>query len=169
MGKHAPGGTTFPAIAKADFLRLATDEFLAQTIAKGRPGRRMPGWAKDGGLLPEEITRIVAHLRTIGGVPAAPADEWKSTVNPETGRALFAANCAGCHGAKGEGGKGPALHNQGLLAVASDSYLLETIGQGRSGTAMGGYAEPTPVRRALAKAEIESIVAFIRAWQGGRK
>jgi hypothetical protein len=34
---------------------------------------------------------------------------------------------------------------------------------------MGGFAEPNPVRRALAKVEMESIVAFIRAWQGGRK
>ena len=168
-GKHAPGGTTFPAIANADFLRLASDEFLTQTIAKGRPGRRMPGWAKDGGLRPEEITSIVGHLRSLGDVPAAPADEWKSTANPDSGRALFAANCAGCHGAKGEGGKGPALHNQGLLAAASDTYLLETIRLGRSGTAMGGFAEPNPVRRALAKVEMESIVAFIRAWQGGRK
>ncbi len=168
-GKHAPGGTTFPAIANADFLRLVSDEFLAQTIAKGRPGRRMPGWAKDGGLRPEEITSIIGHLRSLGDVPAAPADDWKSSANPDSGRPLFAANCAGCHGAKGEGGKGPALHNQGLLEVASDSYLLETIRLGRSGTAMGGFAEPTPVRRGLAKVEMESIVALIRSWQGGRK
>ncbi|MFN0104720.1 MAG: c-type cytochrome [Bryobacteraceae bacterium] len=168
-GKHTTGGTTFPAIANPDFLKLVNDEFLAGTIAKGRPGRRMPGWAKDGGLRPEEITRIVAHLRKLGGVPAAGKDEWKTTANPETGRALFAANCSGCHGAKGDGGMGPALHNQVLLELASDTYLLETISRGRRGTAMGGFAEASPARRGLARTEMESIVAFIRTWQGGRK
>ena len=168
-GKNAPGGTTFPAIANAGFLGLVSDEFLAGTIAKGRPGRRMPGWAKDGGLRPDEITRVVAHLRELGGVPEAGKNEWKSTANPETGRPLYAANCSGCHGAKGEGGKGPALHNQGLLELAPDTYLLETIRLGRSGTAMGSFAEASPTRRELARTEMESIVAFISTWQGGKK
>ena len=169
LGKHAPGGTTFPAIANPDFLALVSDEFLAGTIGKGRPGRRMPGWAKDGGLRTEEITRIVSHLRALGGVPEAKPAAWKATANPETGRTLYAANCAGCHGAKGEGAKGPALNNQELLKLAPDTYLLETISRGRSDTAMGGFAEASPTRRGLARTEMESIVAFIRAWQGGRK
>ena len=168
-GKHAPDGATFPAIANADFLALVSDDFLAGTIAKGRPGRRMPGWAKDGGLRPEEIALVVAHVRKLGGVPEAEKAGWRVTAKPETGRDLYAASCSGCHGAKGEGGKGPALHNQALLELASDTYLLETIRQGRRGTAMGGFAAASPARRSLARTEMESIVAFIRAWQGGRK
>ncbi len=166
-GKHATGGTTFPAIANPDFLRLVSDQFLAETIRRGRPGRRMPGWAKDGGLRPEEIAKVVQHLRELGEV-VAPVDEkvWKSTGNVETGRGLYAASCSGCHGAKGEGGKGPALHNKVFLELASDTYLMETIGRGRQGTAMAGFEESSPIRRTLSKNEIESIVAFIRAWQG---
>lgn len=170
-GKHAPGGTTFPAIANPDFLSLVSDDFLKGTIGQGRPGRRMPGWAKDGGLRPEEIAKIVARLREMGGTPepAAAKDGWKATAKPDAGRALFAANCSGCHGVKGEGANGPALNNQALLELAPDTYLAETIGRGRTGTAMGGFSEASPTRRALAKTEIESTVAFIRAWQRGKK
>ena len=169
-GKHATGGTTFPAIANPDFLASATDEFLTGTITKGRPGRRMPGWAKDGGLRADEIARLVAHLRELGGgVKPAVEDGAKFSRNPETGRDLYAANCSGCHGAKGEGGKGPALNNQEFLAIATDRYLVETIGRGRKDTAMAGFESPSPVRRALAKDEIESVAEFIRAWQGGKK
>ncbi len=167
-GKHAPGGTTFPAIASPDFLALVSDQFLTETIRKGRPGRRMPGWAKEGGLKPDEITRVVAHLRELGGGAPMPAadDGWMVASEPQTGTDLFAANCSGCHGAKGEGGKGPALNNRAFLELASDKYLMETVRLGRRGTAMAGFQEPSPTRRALAKPEIESIVAYVRAWQG---
>jgi cbb3-type cytochrome c oxidase subunit III len=169
-GKHASGGTTFPAIANPDFLGLASDDFLAVTIRKGRPGRRMPGWAKDGGLREDEISRIVAHLRKLGGPETPRSRERKQeTGNAAAGRAIYAANCAGCHGEKGEGAKGPALNNRTLLETASDAFLFETIGRGRRGTAMAGFETPSPTRRALAPDEIGSAVAYIRTWQGGNK
>ncbi len=168
-GKHAVGGTTFPAIANPDFLGLVGDRFLKETIRQGRPGRRMPGWAKEGGLREEEIDRIVAHLRELGGTEGPAEDKWTVSSKPESGRDVYAANCSGCHGAKGEGGKGPALSNRVFLEIASDKYLLETVSRGRRGTAMAGFQEPSPTRRALARSEMESAVAYIRAWQGGKK
>ena len=168
-GKHATGGTTFPAIANPDFLAVVTDEFLTETIKRGRSGRRMPGWAKDGGLHPEEIAAVVRHLRELGGVEPAAEDGVKFSRKRETGRDLYAANCSGCHGAKGEGAKGPALNNREFLDIASDRYLAETISRGRKDTAMNGFEHPSPTRRALAKDEIESVVAHLRAWQGGKK
>ena len=86
---------------------------------------------------------------------------------PAGGR-LFAAYCASCHGKQGEGGEGPALHNRVLLTSASDTYLTETIRRGRRGTSMEGFAHPSTVRPALAGAEIESIVAFIRTWEAAK-
>ena len=168
-GKHASGGATFPAVANPDFLGLVNDQFLTETIRRGRPGRRMPGWAKDGGLRDEEIARIVDYLRKLGGAGPPADDTWKASSKPETGRGIYAANCSGCHGAKGEGGKGPALNNRAFLEIATDAYLMETVSRGRRGTAMAGYREPSPTRRALAKSEMESTVAFIRAWQKEKK
>ena len=59
----------------------------------------------------------------------------------------------------------PALANKALLTAAGDTYLAQTIARGRRGTAMQAFASPSAVHPALAPAEIESIVAFIRTWE----
>jgi mono/diheme cytochrome c family protein len=118
-----------------------------------------------GGLRPEEATAVVAHLRALGGGVSAERDprpgRWAQGDTREGAR-LYAANCASCHGAKGEGAEGPALRNRVLLAFAGDTYLVETIRRGRRGTSMESFARPSAVRPALADAEVESIVAFLR-------
>lgn len=168
QGRRSPGMPGFPSNTNPDFLALASDEFLAGTVRRGRPGRRMPAWGeKEGGLRPEEIREAVAYLRELGGVAATPETRprrWVKGDAAEGGR-IFASVCAGCHGARGEGGEGPALHNQVLLATATDTYLVETISRGRRGTAMAGFLAPSPARQALAGAEIESLVAFLRTWE----
>lgn len=168
QGMRYPGMPAFPAITNPDFLALASDEFITATVRQGRPGRRMPAWGeKEGGLRPSEITEVVSYLRGLGGVKAIPDPRprrWVQADSMEGGR-LFAAYCASCHGKQGEGGEGPALNNQVLLTSASDTYLTETIRRGRRGTSMEGFAHPSTVRPALAGAEIESIVAFIRTWE----
>lgn len=167
-GARYPGIPPFPNIAGQDFLQVASDEFITETIRQGRPGRRMPSWASEAGLKPEEIQRVVAYLRQLGGNTAVTPDpnppRWVKG-DATTGAKLFAANCSGCHGPKGEGGEGPALNNKVLLATATDRFFVETISKGRRGTAMKGFNEPSPVRRALTQAEIESIVIFIRSWE----
>jgi cbb3-type cytochrome c oxidase subunit III len=172
MGRRAPGMAALPSIANPDFLTLVSDEFLEETVKRGRPGRRMPGWGeKDGGLLPDEIKAVVAHVRAMGGVESRPTQtpaRWV-TGNAARGKALFESSCGGCHGARGEGADGPALANPVLLASATDTFLVETIRRGRRGTAMEGFETPSVVRRTLAKEDIESVVAFIRTWEGGKK
>ncbi len=168
-GMRYPGMPAFPAIAQPAFLAVAGDEFLRQTIAHGRPGRRMPAWAdREGGLRPEEIDAVIAHLREMSGVPPPPPDprprRWVQA-DPAAGAPLFAAHCSGCHGPAGGGGEGPALANRALQAAATDTYFYETIRRGRHGTAMPGFSSPSPSRGTLAPDEIESIVAFIRLWE----
>jgi mono/diheme cytochrome c family protein len=157
---------TFPAIANPEFQKLVSDRFLAETIAQGRPGRRMPGWSKDGGLRPEEIAAVVKHLRTLSGVAGPAAEEvWKAAGDPKHGEKVFAAICAGCHGGKGEGRRGPALANAGLLNLASDAYLRDTITQGRRGTVMPAFGEASPAYPTLTAADVEAVVAYLRGWQ----
>jgi cytochrome c oxidase cbb3-type subunit 3 len=171
LGRRSPGMPAFPSPANPDFLALASDEFIRETIRLGRLGRRMPAWGqKDGGLRPDEIDKVVAHLRRLGGVPApARTAGAKASGDTATGSRLFAAACAGCHGPEGLGGEGPALNNPVLLATATDEFLIETIARGRRGTAMEGFLEPSVARRTLSRGEIESIVTFIRSLQGDKK
>jgi cytochrome c oxidase cbb3-type subunit 3 len=164
-----PGMAAFPAIGNPDFLAVASDAFITQTIHHGRPGRRMPAWGeKEGGLRPEEIKSVVAHLRELGGNVAQEPDtkpsRWaKGDVT--TGARIYTASCASCHGVNGQGAEGPSLNNAALLAAATDTYLFETIHRGRRGTSMNGFGKASTVHAALTLGEIEAVVSFIRTWE----
>lgn len=169
-GRRLLGVLSFPSIANPDFLALASDEFIATTVRQGRPGRRMAGWQKPGGLTPAEIGAAVAYLRAIGRVAMEPDPKPRRwvTADAAAGKRLFDAACAGCHGARGEGGEGPALANSVLAASATDTFLTETIARGRRGTVMEGFLTATPVRPALARSDIEAVVSYVRSLQGGK-
>ena len=167
-GMRYPGAPAFPAIGSADFLSLAADDFLRATITHGRRGRRMPAWGEsEGGLRPAEIDSVVAYLRRMGGVAVRPDPQPARWVQGDIalGRELFAANCATCHGPEGRGGEGPMLHNAVLLQNATDTYLVETVRNGRRGTTMESFLKSSTTRRALSEAEILDIVAYIRTWE----
>lgn len=171
QGMRYPGMPPFPAIGNPDFLAVASDEFIAATVRGGRPGHRMPAWGeKEGGLRASEVAEVVSHVRRLGDVKVEPDRKPRRWVqgDPKEGALMFAAYCATCHGARGEGKEGPALNNKVLLANATDTYLTETIRRGRRGTAMEGFANPSTVRPALAGAEIASIVAYLHTWEGGK-
>jgi mono/diheme cytochrome c family protein len=169
MGRRLPGLVSFPSIANPDFLALASDDFLAATVRNGRPGRRMPGWLKDGGLRSAEIQAVVAYVRSLGAaqalVPATPA---LVPGHASNGKRIFEKTCAGCHGQAGKGGEGPALNNKVLLQAATNEYLAGTIRRGRRGTAMASFLEPSPIRPALAESDIGDVVAYLRSLQGGK-
>lgn len=167
-GMRFAGMTAFPAIASEGFLALASDRFIAETIRKGRPGRRMAAWGHANGLNDEEIGKVVAHLRALGNgvAPSAPDDLSERLGGDKAkGAALYAEHCTGCHGKTGEGGEGTALNNSVLLATATDRYMAETIRLGRPGTSMPTFGMASTVRPALASDEIASIVAHIRTWE----
>lgn len=169
QGHRSPGLRAFPSVLHPDFLALAPDALIAETVRRGRPGTRMRAWA-DGttGLADADVETLVRYLRARSGVPP-PRDErparWVAG-DVREGERLYAAQCAGCHGPGGEGGEGPALRNPVLLAYAPDSYFVETIRRGRQGTAMPAFGNASPVHRVLGPAEIEAVVSFIRTWGG---
>jgi len=171
-GMRYPGMPPFPAIGNPDFLALASDAFIAETVRRGRPGRRMPAWGeKEGGLRPEEIRAVVEYVRGLGGgVAPAPdprGDRWLAA-DPREGERLYGAYCASCHGTNGEGREGPSLNHPVFLAAASDTYLVETIRRGRRGTSMPGFGLPSPANPQLADHEIEAIASFVRSWEEKR-
>ena len=62
----------------------------------------------------------------------------------KNGRQLFMAQCARCHGPKGEGGRGAVLTQPRLPHAPDDQSLFQVIRDGIKGTEMpGGYALDT--------------------------
>ncbi len=167
QGMRFPGLVPNPTITNPDFLEIASDEFLAQTVTKGRTGRPMLAWGeRENGLNAEEIKLLVAYIRQLGGNVQAKPDPlpklWAKG-DVQFGARLYTSNCAGCHGIGGGGIDGPALANGAFLASATDTFLVETITRGRRGTLMQGFATPSVVRRVLTREEIESIVVYLRS------
>ena len=74
----------------------------------------------------------------------------------QTGQRLFMAQCAGCHGPKGEGGKGAVLAQPKLRHAADDEALFKVIRDGIKGTEMpAGYAVDTK--------ETWQLAAYVRS------
>ena len=59
----------------------------------------------------------------------------------QAGAALFAQNCAVCHGQGGTGGTGPVLNAKEMLSAASDQQLTNKIKVGIAGTQMKSWGE----------------------------
>lgn len=170
QGRRFPESYPASAIANPDFIEAAAYGFIDQTITGGRPGRRMPAWS-EGGLRPEEVQKIVAHLWGLSGKKKEPSrkpDAPRRWVQGDAlaGGRLYPSYCAGCHGKQGEGTDAPALDNKGLLTAADDTYLIQTISRGRRGTQMRSFSAGSAVNPALSDSDIQSIVAFIRTWEG---
>jgi ubiquinol-cytochrome c reductase cytochrome c subunit len=86
---------------------------------------------------------------------ATASDNVPSAVEVETGKALFSANCASCHGLNAEGTKaGPSLLGVGALAVEFQ------VGTGRMPMAGSGpQAEKKPVQ--FSQADIDAMAAWV--------
>jgi putative heme-binding domain-containing protein len=76
-----------------------------------------------------------------------------STDRPD-GERLFQVHCASCHGANGEGGRGPSIE-QTLTRVTTHGQLVKVIRGGIPGTEMPGSR--------LNEDEIREIAAWVRA------
>ena len=74
--------------------------------------------------------------------------------------ALYAANCAGCHGADGRGGAAIALANPVYLALVDDVAIRKVIADGMRGTAMPAFAESAGGM--LTDAQIDVVTKEIR-------
>jgi mono/diheme cytochrome c family protein len=79
--------------------------------------------------------------------------------DPVNGATLYAANCAACHGAEGEGGVGNILQPNEFVQANTNAELVEFLQVGRAGTAMAGFGTR------LNEQEIADIVAHLRTWQ----
>ena len=87
-----------------------------------------------------------------------------AVARPSGGAKTYATFCAPCHGADAKGytaDHAPSLVNSTFLESATDSFLIDSIEQGRPGTSMAAYARG--LGGPLDSAAIGGIVAWLRA------
>ena len=82
---------------------------------------------------------------------------------------LYEANCAQCHGATGEGGKGPPLNDQNRLGFFGDDYYYRCIYLGNTGEEhLNTIMPPWGVKNLLpppVNDNVNLLVHWIRMWQ----
>jgi mono/diheme cytochrome c family protein len=157
------------ALNNLDLLAWASDGFLEPTIARGRRGTEMRGWARDAGgpLDPEDSRALVAFVRTWQGEASQPPTPRVGRGHAARGRELYEMACVNCHGWEGRGelGMGPTLNNPDFLAAADDVLLWATIAYGRRETPMFPSLRGLGGVRQFSVPQIDDLVAYLRSWQ----
>ncbi len=144
-----------PTLNHPRVLGVADDGFYLNIISHGRKGTAMAAYGEI--LTPTQLQSVVRYIRSW-----QPAEPDRSRIDtrlgdPVVGRAVYHGNCAACHGPAGEGGIGNSLNRPSFLAVASDTFLRDTITLGRKHTAM-------PAATTLREGDISDLIAYIRTW-----
>ncbi|MCB0003611.1 MAG: c-type cytochrome [Anaerolineae bacterium] len=159
----------FPAIDLAAFIR--------QAVVGGVPGTRMPAWSLSGGgpLNDREIDDVVAFVETLGGgrslaaptatpYPVTPVPTAIGAVgDPGRGEALYAENCAVCHGDQGQGRMGATLTTV-FAAINPQAYARAAVQQGVPGTMMPAWSQE--FGGPLTSADLDDISAYVIGLSG---
>ncbi|RPI90150.1 MAG: hypothetical protein EHM42_01830, partial [Planctomycetaceae bacterium] len=156
-------GKIGPSINNQAMLRVVSNEFLHDTLVRGRPGTAMPAWRQ---LSSEDIADLIALLRTWQTEPAKPLAAVRVGGDPQNGQLLYQGICASCHGPSAEGALGPQLANPVFLETVSDETLIEWISYGRPGTQMRPHLRGQQGNADLTQSQIEDIVTYLRSTRG---
>lgn len=157
-----------PSIGNRDFLALASDEFIKETVRNGRPGTSM---VQRPDLSDQVLTDMIAYLRSLPvenvvKIEVDPDKNLAARGNQEQGHEKFGLYCAACHGPKGQGyiggGAGPGIGLSGFLNAASDDYIFQTLKQGRINTAMRSFLGASGLAN-LNEQDAYDIIAYMRS------
>ncbi|WP_305045414.1 c-type cytochrome [Geoalkalibacter sp.] len=109
----------------------------------------LSGWSSEA----EFARKMSAHQERSAAplMAAAPVD---AGAQRAAGEKLYAEHCAACHGAKGEGGIGPALNQADYQYGRERMQVIESIAQGRPG-GMPAYANQ------FSATQIEALADFL--------
>ena len=165
-GPVAEGGVG-PGIGKQAFLAAAGPAFIVESYARGRC--RDPSGGAPPAIASQALVDVTSWLSQNQGRSAVEAAGRVVVGDPAKGQRTYAAVCAGCHGAKGEGKEGPAIGNAEFLAAANDGFLQATIIRGRHRTAMPRFNRDQTKYPRLSASEVDDIVSFIRSLSSTEK
>lgn len=173
---HSNGQTLGASISMNNppYLALVPKEVMRKTIAEGISGTAMPGYsAKVGGMLTDEqINVLVDGIYNWAKGHEVPADNLPpysaALGDAERGEAIFAQNCASCHGSGGEGVKGKAgsVVDTAFLSLVSDQYLRTVVIAGRPDLGMPDFREYVP-GKPMTPEEISDVVAWLSSHRQG--
>lgn len=160
-GTGAMGRLGYPNLNDDDWLWGGTLDQIYKTIAHGvrndNPDARiseMPAF-KDV-LQPEEVKQVSAYVVSLTGTPS-------DTAMVEPGKAVFAANCASCHGEKAEGNKelgAPNLGDTIWLKGETEDAIARQVASPRHGVM------PAWLGR-LSDATIKQLALYVHSLGGG--
>lgn len=160
-GSGAAGGKGYPNLNDDDWLWGGDIDAIHVTLLHGirQPGddqtrlSQMPAFGRDGILQPAEVDTLVTYVRAISGQGKASAK----------GAALFAANCAVCHGPEGKGNRAlgaPNLTDAIWLYGGDADSIRTTIHNSRNGVmpAWGERLDPVTIKM---------LAAYVHSLGGG--
>jgi len=93
-------------------------------------------------------------------LPGYPGPAWRPPQDQMNFHALYAHNCAACHGETGQGGMAIALANPELQGLVSDATLRQIISGGMPGTMMAAFAEKDG--GTLTDKQVDALIAGMR-------
>src|SRR5437660_10474955 len=96
------------------------------------------------------IAAMAAGTETRVKLPGSRADLLR-------GEKLFQVHCARCHGAKGEGSRGPSLARRKLSLAPDDATLVKIIEDGIRGTEMPGAGAMSDHEKLQTAAYVRSL------------
>lgn len=162
-GTGGEGRIGYPNLNDDDWLFGGTVDDIYNTIQVGSrstdPDTHATMMPAFGGMLkPAEIDDVATYVGQLQhGTPAAPAAAWTR------GQALFATNCASCHGEVGEGNRAlgaPQLNDAIWLYGGDKATLVATISRARAGV--------MPTWKHRLKADDQRMVAlYVHSLGGG--
>jgi cytochrome c oxidase cbb3-type subunit III len=161
-GSGAAGSKGYPNLNDDDWLWGGDLSAIHYTLLHGirnpdhdaTRASQMPAF--EGVLTPAEIDNVVAHVRTISG-------QQKPMASSQNGAALFANNCASCHGGDGKGLRefgAPNLTDKIWLYGGDAGTIRTTINKSRYGVMPRWNNRLDPVT-------IKMLAAYVHSLGGG--
>jgi cytochrome c oxidase cbb3-type subunit 3 len=156
-GREAQGGKGFPSLTTDSWLWGGMPDKIAETIRVGinstHPESRvsqMLAFGRDGMLPRSDIESVVAYLRSLS--PPHSGEAGVTMEQRAAGQAVFAKNCASCHGEQAMGNPdlgAPNLTDQFWIYGGDATAVFTTVWGGRQGHMPTWEARFSPVERKI--------------------
>ena len=165
-GSANGGAKGYPNLNDDDWLWGGDLKAIETTIAHGIrfPGddqtrqSAMPSFGKDGLLPADQVTDVATYVRTLSG--KAQAGSTTATAAIGRGAAVYAANCAVCHGPEGKGGRqfgAPNLADAIWLYGGKPDEVVASVNSAHAGVMPAWSHRLDPVTIRMRAASVHSL------------